>query len=65
MADANKMGVCASAVRRTLLERGLRPETLYPDFGHWAWGLGPFLPAARRLTTENQKSLMNPEPLET
>jgi hypothetical protein len=26
--DANKMGVCASAMRRTLLERGLRPESL-------------------------------------
>jgi DNA-damage-inducible protein D len=45
------------AVRRTLLERGIRPETLPPE--------EDVKKVERRLVTEQKKSLKNPDSLET
>jgi DNA-damage-inducible protein D len=45
------------AVRRTLLERGIRPETLPPE--------EDVKKVERRLASENKKSLKNPDSLET
>jgi len=44
------------AVRKTLLERGIRPESLPPE--------EDIKKVERRLTTEEKKSLKNPAPLE-